>query len=224
MTVVRLFDANGNTIEVENNEILSPTQSAVISAGYDSINNVSRFVNLDGYGNIYSRNLYGNINSYMASTNGSVSSGTSSSTITSIAYLFHTSFSTKRIEINRIDITSDGGTNGSLCIRGAFITAENGTPGGTSQTINSTDRGQVSNDSTDIFRTGANNPTRVSGDLFSTMMGSISNNVFSWQTPAAGKPIILQTGFDEGFEIRTVVETSYGTAAQVSVMFYWTES
>jgi hypothetical protein len=168
-----------------------------------------------------------NVASFMASTNGSLASGTVIGTVTSLAYLFHSASSTKRIEIKRIDVTaaggiSAGGTLLTLALRGAFITAENATPGGTSQTINGTDRSQTP-DATDVFRTGATGaPTRLPGDVLSTAFGASGSYV--WCPDTSSRPIVLRPGVAEGFEIRIVVGgITLTTAAQFAVTFYWTE-
>ena len=161
--------------------------------------------------------------SFMASTNGTVSSGTAAATTTSIAYLFHPNTNTKRIEIQRIDVALGGGSSGNVSIRGAFITAENGTPGGTSQTINPLDRA----DSTSagmVFRSGATGaPTRVTGDLITWNFGGAHSGDTSWDTEFFAKPIVLRASQAEGFEIRSVIGTALLTATTIAVTFYWTE-
>lgn len=167
-------------------------------------------------------NPVGNSSSFMASTNGTISSGTSAATTTSLAYLWHPNTVTKRIEIHRIDVSFGGGSSGNLMFRGAFISAENGTPGGTSQTINGTDRV----DSTSagmVFRTSANAPTRVTGDLITWNAGGGGTGIYTWSSLDGGKPIVLRASTTEGFEIRSVIGTALLTAATLSVTFYWTE-
>jgi hypothetical protein len=163
----------------------------------------------------------------MASTNGSVSTGTASANVQSIAYLFHPASVTKRIEIVRIDVSFVGrntaAASNPVSLRGAFITAENGVPGGTAQTINPLDRADAI--AADTFRTGATGaPTRVAGDLMSFVMNDTGNNSFSWTEDETGKPIGLRASVAEGFEIRSVVGASSLVAAmQVAVTFYWKE-
>lgn len=164
------------------------------------------------------------VSSYMASTNGSIATGTTAATINSIAYLFHPNTNAKRLEINRIDISFTGGAalgTGVVTIRGARITAENGTPGGTSQTINPCEIGDTA--STATFRTGANTPTRSAGDLMTFNFSGSASSLYTWVSDISGKPIIIRASQAEGFEIRTVIQTALTTAAQISVTFYWTE-
>src|SRR5579885_64480 len=167
-------------------------------------------------------NPVSNSSSFIASTNGTTSSGTVGGTTTSLAYLWHPNTVTKRIEIHRIDVSMGGGSSGNFMIRGAFISAENRTPGGTSQTINGADRDD-SVSSGMIFRTGANAPTRVAGDLLTWNSGGGGSAQYVWEKPLGGKPIVLRASQSEGFEIRSVIGTALLTAATISVTFYWTE-
>ncbi len=173
---------------------------------------------------------WGNQTSFMASTNGMVTFGTAANTVTSVAYLFHPSSNTKRISISRIEVCITNITapavapNGVVSIRGAFITAENGTPGGTSQTINPTDRADSVSTGM-VFRTGATGaPTRVAGDLINWLSSVNQGPYFVWDSGDNGaKPIVLRASTAEGFEIRTNIEVASGNAPQVSVFYYWTE-
>lgn len=162
--------------------------------------------------------------SYMASTNGVVGTGTAAATVNSIGFLFHTAADTKRLEIHKIDICFTGGATlgtGVVSIHGAFISAQNGTPGGTSQTINPCERSDAA--SSAIFRTGANAPTRVTGDLMCFNFSGPASNMCSWNSTLSGKPIVLRASTQEGFEIRTNIQTALSTQSQISVTFYWTE-
>lgn len=162
---------------------------------------------------------------YAASTNGVVTLATAAGTTTSIAYLFHSAANAKRIEIQQIIVSVDGtGGKQALSIRGNRISAENGAPGGTSQTINAFDQGDAA--STLIFRTGATGaPTRVTGDLFSAAADD-GTELYARMLDMGvlGKPIVLQAGTNEGFEVR-VVNGGNAIAANttVGVYFIWTE-
>ncbi len=162
----------------------------------------------------------------MASTNGPISSGTVSASSQSIAYLFHTAASTKRIEILRIHVSFSGPTNDTrtLSVQGAFITAENAVPGGTSVTINPLDRSDTVN-AADVFRVGATGaPTRVAGDLISWTFNNRDSGLYVWDEDLTGKPIVLRLGVAEGFEIRSVIGgQNLSTASQIAVTFYWKE-
>lgn len=162
---------------------------------------------------------------YAGSTNGLVSTATAANTATSIAYLFHPSANTKRVEIQKITISFSGnaGNNGDF-IEGAFITAENATPGGTSQTTNPLDRADAA--STVIFRSGATGaPTRVTGDLLSFGgLGSTDRQIII-DASTIGKPIVLRASVAEGFEIRHVVGASnLASAVEMTVTMFWTET
>lgn len=159
---------------------------------------------------------------YSASTNGVVNIGTGAGT-TSIAYLFHLSSNTKAIEIHRILVSFVGGSGGLFSIRGAFITAENVTPGGTSQQIRPHALSLSPSDL--IFRSGANAPTRLTGDLITYLSDPQGSSLFDWQIGVdAAHPIILRPGMNEGFEVRTVIESTLSVAANVAVSYEWTES
>lgn len=164
---------------------------------------------------------------YAASTNGNVLTATAAGTVTSLAYLFHPSANTKHVEILQISITTEGnpGNANGLTFRGARITAENGTPGGTSQSINPFDTSDPA--STLIFRTGATGaPTRVAGDMISVASNSGTQILPQplLDSGLNGKPIVLRAGQSEGFEIRSVIGgANLSAAVSVSITFIWTE-
>lgn len=171
---------------------------------------------------------------YGASTNGTVGISTNQAGITSLAYIWHASGNTKRIEIYRI-IASAGlecGANHDFTLRGAFITAENATPGGTAQSVNPFDRDDTASSitgATGVFRTGATGaPTRVTGDLFSeeiyTNTGATNQKVL-FDIKHTGKPIVLRASTAEGFEIRAVGggNGNLSQAVEVAVTIYWME-
>lgn len=155
--------------------------------------------------------------SYAASTNGTISSGTLLNTTTSIAYLWHPAANTKRVEINKILVSFAAGSGGLLQVRGAFITAENGVPGGTVQIINPKDRDDPA--STLTFRTGAAPPTRLAGDLYTDVSDQLKLEVGDNMT----KPIVLRPGVDEGFEIRSIVGLLLISAQLIAVSYEWVE-
>jgi len=208
---VMLFDQNGNALSVQNGAAIPASTPGLFAMGSDGTN---------------AQRMKIFTPSYMASSNGSTSTGTAAATTTSIAYLFHPAAVAERYEIYRIDMSFGGGAGATsnVVFRGAFITAEAGAPGGTSQTINPTDRGDAALAAATVFRTGATGaPTRVAGDLISlNFSGSTSNSGdYIWRAESEGKAIVIRSGVAEGFEIRTVVGTALGTAQQVSVTYYW---
>ncbi len=171
---------------------------------------------------------------YAASTNGVVAGSTSATATTSIAYIFHTATNTKRIEIYRIVATTglEMGANHDYTLRGAFITAENATPGGTAQTANPFDRSDAASTitgTTGVFRTGATGaPTRVTGDLISEEMyvnNGGSNQKILFDIHFTGKPIVLRASTAEGFEIRMTGNNNgnLSQAPDISVTMYWME-
>jgi hypothetical protein len=164
---------------------------------------------------------------YAASTNGFVLSSTNANTVDSDAYLFHPSANTKRVKIFKIFLSWSGNAgNNAVSFRGAFITAENGAPGGTVQTINPLDRADAA--STLTFRTGATGaPVRVAGDLFSVAIigGNTSqSNATLFDASVFGKPIVLRAGVSEGFEVRDVIGSSnIASALNIGIHYIWTE-
>ncbi len=142
---------------------------------------------------------------YTASTNGTVATSTGANTVTSIGYLFHPSASALRVEIIKIGLSWGGNAgNNDLSFRAARITAENGTPGGTSQTINAFD--QDDTPSTMTLRSGATGtPVRAAGDYFcvAAIGGSADQRqILMFDAGIYGKPIVLRSGQAEGLEIR----------------------
>jgi hypothetical protein len=164
---------------------------------------------------------------YVASTNGTVNTATAANTVTSIAYLFHPSSNTKRVEILQIGLSYEGNAgNNGLSFRGARITAENGAPGGTTQTVNALDQDDAA--STLTFLTGATGaPTRATGDYLTiaAIGGSAAQAYLSmFDAKQLGKPIVLRASQNEGFEIRSVIGGSnIASVVSVGVHFIWTE-
>lgn len=245
----QLFDANGNTLALTDGTAVPVNQQAILTSGYDGTN--AQFILTDSGGRqivagaaasgsavtgnpvliggsdgANAQTVLYNVPAFMASTNGTVNTGTVLATTTSIAYLFHTAASTVRREIRRIDVGfafQASNTAGSFTIRLARIIAENATPLGTVQTINSVD-GANSVGANATFRTGATGaPTRAPGDYASFSAGSGACNLYTWEPGVGGKPLVLRAGVAEGFEIRTIVSLALNNVGQVSVTFYWTE-
>lgn len=160
--------------------------------------------------------------SYMASTNGIVSIGISSGSTTSIGYLFHPSSSSRNVRLHRVVASLAGGAGGVITLRGAFMSAENGVPGGVAQQINPVDRSDVASEMT--FRTSAASPTRINGDLTSVVtMGGVPNVVI-YESDDFNKSITLRSGTSEGFEVRATTDLAATTPASVALYFYWRES
>jgi hypothetical protein len=169
---------------------------------------------------------------YAASTNGPVSGSTNATATTSIAYIWHTGTNTKRVEIYRIIATSgmETGANHDYSLRGTFITAENGTPGGTTTTPLPFDRGDAAStitSTTGTFRLGATGaPTRLSSDMISEEMYSGNNNQkVLFDIHYTGKPIVLRASQAEGFEIRMVGNGNgnLSQAPEITITMYWME-
>lgn len=169
----------------------------------------------------------GNEPSYMACVNGFVQTALRTGSINSIGYLINPN-TAKRIEITTIIISWDGqgGGSGGLTFRGAFITAENAVPGGTTPGTNPTDRSDPA--SVSVWRTGATGaPTYVVGDLLGYAVSitiADTGSIILFDAKAnAGKGIILRAGQTEGFEIRTVISANLAAPVRACVSIYWRE-
>jgi hypothetical protein len=171
---------------------------------------------------------------YMASTNGTVTSGTTAATVTSLAYLFHGAGTLKRYEITKItaSIIIGQGNIGDLTLRVARITAENGTPGGATQTVNAVDSSDAASAAT--FRTAATGaPTRATGDLVTQAFdvdttaqgGGTSNNstITLFDMSAFGKPLVIRNGVSEGWEVRSIVGAAITTGVKIAITYFWRE-
>lgn len=229
--VLPVFSVNPNTFQAQVQgtaaDGAAPSGNPVQCGGVDD-SGITRSVLLTPSG--AARVSYANVPTYGASTNGVVSSGTVLATVSSVAYLFHAAANTKTFRILRILASIGGGSGGALNLRGALITAENGTPGGTVQAVNPVNRGDAASTATGangVFRTGATGaPTRIAGDLMTYSIGGADtgSDVELFDASQFGEPITLRGGFAEGFEIRSVVGTALLTAAQIAVTFFFTES
>lgn len=157
-----------------------------------------------------------------AAVAGPVATGTAAA-VKSIAYLWHPSTSTKRVEIRRILVAyAAGGTTGHALIRGIKITAEAGSPGGSTVTPTALDGA----DSTSLqVRTAPTNaPTRLtSSDAFAFVIGGASSGSYEWVAGKHGKPIVLRASTNEGIEIAVDIRAALGTQWQVTASFEWTE-
>lgn len=149
-----------------------------------------------------------------------VTGPTTAASVKSLAYLWRAA--SKRVEIQRIVIAfaDNADTSGRLSFRGARITAENGTPGGTSLTPDLLDKGDLA--ATATFRYGANAPTRATVDTFVGFQNGAQGN-FIWDATTYGKPIVLRGGQSEGFEIRAVAEKAFTTGMFLFVSMLWNE-
>lgn len=163
--------------------------------------------------------------SYGACSNGSVSSGVAASTTVSLGYLFHGSGVATMYSGGRMKVSwTDGvGGNGALLKLGR-ITAENGAPGGTSQTIQAHNQGSAA--SSAIFRTGATGaPTR------GTVLDNVIVNLgvpgfyeFDLVAYLAGQGYEIRPSTAEGWEVFLVTgSTALSVAANLTVSGTWRE-
>jgi hypothetical protein len=162
---------------------------------------------------------------YGASSAGTVSSGTAASTTVSLGYLFHGSGVAIPYGGARFKVSWSDGAGASVCtLRIVRITAENGTPGGTSQTIQAHNHG--SSASSAVFRTGATGaPTR--GNTLDTVAININTPGFYEFDLSAfirGQALEMRASTAEGWEVQLVTGgTAPVTAAQFAISGTWTE-
>lgn len=159
---------------------------------------------------------------YCASTNGTVSTGTASGTVTSILYLFHPAAVTKRYKIRYGEIhAAIGSGTGAYLMRITSITAENATPGGT--LVANLPLVATNPASAAVVRVGANAPTRTATDYF-VVPSSIADPVhFALDSIPGFQPITLLGGVAAGFELRTHVTATVTGGADVGAWVCWTE-
>lgn len=160
--------------------------------------------------------------SYCASTNGTVSTGTTAGTITSILYLWHPAAVTKRYKVRYGEIHAAIGTGtGAYLMRITSITAENATPGGT--LVADLPLVGTNPASTAVVRAGANAPTRTAADYFVVPSSILDPVHFALDSIPGFQPITLPAGVGSGIELRTHVTSTVTGGADVSAWVCWTE-
>ena len=168
----------------------------------------------------------GDAATYSASSNGTISSGTAASTTVSLGYLFHPSaVTTLQYKAGRFKVSWDQGVAGNaFLLKLGRITAENGAPGGTSQTIQAHNPGSAS--SSAVFRTGATGaPTR--GTVIETIVIHASTPgfyEFDLTGYENGKGWEARQSQAEGWEVLIVTGATAPTTASIwSVNGTWVE-
>lgn len=164
---------------------------------------------------------------YLSSNNGVNTISVTPNDVTSLSYLWHPSSNAKRISLQKMLISWSAGIGsgdlGDFRIALARITAENGTPGGTSQTICKED--QIDANSTCVFRTGANAPTRATGDYVSLNFSVNNDGAIELTDILEGKGFVCRASQGEGWEIRIITgSVELTTSPRFSTTFVWNES
>jgi hypothetical protein len=162
---------------------------------------------------------------YSGANAAGTSTGTAASTTLSLAYLFHPSSVTLRYEILRIQVHCAGGSGSQLyTVRLNRITAEAGTPGGTTITPGPHDPADTASGGT--FRNGATGaPTRAGADLETVICaaGTICQQTL-YDITAGGKSYAARASTAEGWEAKIVTGgAALTTAATCGADFEWTE-
>jgi len=150
-----------------------------------------------------------------------VGSGTGTTTNKSLLYVWNARTST-RAEIRRVTIAYLAGAGTSaLTVRGAHMTAQAGTVGGTSITPLPFDPSDGASAMTSVV--GANAPTQVALDVLLFAVPITATGTFVWTWTDLGKPIVLPAGVDGGFEIRVDVSAAATTEMKLHVSIEWLE-
>jgi hypothetical protein len=146
----------------------------------------------------------------------------------SLAYLWHPSSETaKKYQLIRINVNQIAGAGGTQRLELRRITAENGTPGGTTGTIlNKNPGGAASNGTVRIAPTGA--PTRASGVYWGGDVPVGVNGNARMPTndaPAAieADEFTLRVSTAEGWEITQEVVSTITTAPSFNITTEWIE-
>ncbi len=151
-----------------------------------------------------------------------VGSGTSVA-VKSVAYLWHPSTNTKRVELRKVIVSYGGGAGtGHLLLRALRITGVSGTPGGTAITpvaLEGTDSTSLT-----VLAGATGAPTRATtGDYFTLFCAATSADTYEWTLPSRGKPIVLRASVSEGIEVVADVRVALTTEVKVTVGFDWME-
>jgi hypothetical protein len=147
----------------------------------------------------------------------------------SLAYLWHPNTDTKVYKLTSIivDQIAGNGPTGGMRIEMRRLSAENGTPGGTSGTQFSTlSTNGASSSTVRIAPTGA--PTRVTGALFGVNSHPTSNGQ-TYPIGTGGMDTLEETLWTapastaQGYEITQEVVSTLSTAPTFNITFTWTE-
>jgi hypothetical protein len=189
----------------------------------DPTSKAARVSLYDAQGN---RTNLGGRATYLANT-GPITGATATG-LKSLTYLFHPSTdTTDRYQLLRAHINIIGGVGGTQRLEVHFLTAENGTPGGTTATIA---KKNIANNTAGatvrIGPTGA--PTRgtilFGADQPVALSGNADYPSTNVQEAVDGEPLILRASQAEGIEIVQNVLTTITTAPVFNITWEWTEA
>src|SRR6185369_9991970 len=141
-------------------------------------------------------------------------SGTSTGTVTSLAYLVGSATSTHYAKVLSIDVSWAGGAGGNPCLlKVRYISALNGTEGGTANTaVGSYLPDTAGADAQIRMVSGANAPTRASGnwDMAIISVANPGSYHFDYIATFDAKAPIIRPSVLEGWEVSL---TNDGTTA-----------
>ena len=155
-----------------------------------------------------------------AASTGLLGTGTTVA-VKALAYLWHPTASTKRVEISRITVSyiAGAGTGSGLIVvfRAARFTT---TPSGTAVLTGALD----SSDSVGVsLYTASTTPSPAAGDLFAIAVPATASGVYEWRAGDHGKPVVLRASTNESFVILADVKATLTTQMQATVSFEWVE-
>lgn len=152
--------------------------------------------------------------------------GATATGVKSLAYIFHLSSDTTRAQLVRAYINVSGGRGGTMRLELCRLTAQNGTPGGTTITPLANDSASAA--SSAVVRslpTGA--PTRTSvydgGNVPTTLIGNVEFPSSNVSRSIDAQPYVMNVSTGEGWEISQNVITTITTAPTFNITFEWTE-
>lgn len=145
----------------------------------------------------------------------------------SLTYLWHPSTDTDRVRLLGCFVNQIAGAAGAMRLELARITAENGTPGGSTGTIMAHNQADAASSQTvRIAPTGA--PTRASGRYFgaNVPVGLDGDSLYPPFVDPKGfntKPLILRESTNEGYELIQEVTSTITTAPVFNITWVWEE-
>lgn len=166
---------------------------------------------------------FASTDTYGAATLISASLSLTASGTTSLGYLWHPASVTKRYELQRITLSTNSGTaNTTFCVKVTRITAEAGTPGGSTLTPLAFNGASAASGATlRISPTGA--PTRASTDVFVRTILASASNTNLLEVAYDITPLLCRASVAEGWEVRLVNDSVAISGMRVALQFIWVE-
>lgn len=176
------------------------------------------------------RDLLGGIATFGASSETPVACSGSTNTTTSLAYLVGATTTTHAAMLFSIDVSWAGGAGGNPCtLMVRYISALNGTEGGTANTVVGSRLPDTAGaDAAIRMVSGANAPTRASGnwDMGIISVANPGSYHFDCMAVHDGMPPLIRAGKLDGWEVsvKTDATTAPTTAASFVVNMKWMQT